>query len=55
MKIVTSYDPPPIPVRNCDWSAVDDDTYNGPGCPVGYGSTEPEAVADLIEKIEDRA
>ena len=59
MKIVTHYDPPPIPVRNCDWSAVDDDTYDGapdthPPCPIGYGATEAEAVADLLLQIEER-
>lgn len=24
MKIVTAYDPPPIPMRQFDWSAIDD-------------------------------
>jgi hypothetical protein len=55
VKIVTHYDPPPIPTRNCDWSAVDDDTYDGPGCLIGWGATEDEAIADLKEKMEDAA
>jgi hypothetical protein len=53
MKIRTHYDPPPIPLRNFDWSAVDDQTYDGPGCPVGYGATEQEAIDDLMLQIED--
>ena len=52
MKIVTEYVHPPIPARNCDWSAVDDDTYE-PGCPIGRGSTEAEAIADLLSLIAD--
>lgn len=53
MKVVTRYDPKPIPIRSFDWSAVDDDTYDGPPCPVGYGRTEAEAVADLRDQLED--
>lgn len=53
MKVVTRYDPKPIPIRSFDWSAVDDDTYDGPPCPVGYGRTEAEAVADLLDQLED--
>lgn len=52
MKIITRYDPPPIPPREFDWTAVDDDTYE-PGCPIGYGATEAEAIADLREQLED--
>jgi hypothetical protein len=51
--IRTRYDPPPIPSRNFDWSALDDDTYE-PGSPIGYGATEAAAIADLKEQmIED--
>ena len=53
MNIVTRYDPPPIPVRRFDWSAIDDDTHDE-GRPVGYGRTEQEAVEDLMEQIEER-
>lgn len=54
MKIRTSYDYPPIPIRSMDWSAVDDDTYDGPGSPIGRGATEAEAIADLEEQIQER-
>lgn len=59
MKIATSFDYPPIPTRNCDWSAVDGDTYDGapdthPPDPIGRGATEAEAIADLLEQIEER-
>jgi hypothetical protein len=54
MNIVTSYDPPPIPARQFDWSAVDDSTYDGPGSPIGTGASEADAVADLLEQLEER-
>jgi len=61
MKIVTHYDPKPIPSRRFDWSAVDDDTYdvdcdeNGyfSRCPIGYGSTEQEAIDDLMDQFAE--
>lgn len=46
--IVTAYEPKPIPSRNCDWSAMRDD--NDKIC--GYGSTEIEAINDLIWQEE---
>lgn len=46
-KIIVKYDPPPIPYRTRDWSAVTDN-YEG-GDPIGYGATEAEAIADLME------
>ena len=54
MKIRTEFVYPPIPIRTFDWSAIDDDTYDGPGSPMGTGRTEQEAVADLLEQIEER-
>ena len=42
--IVTAYEPKPIPSRDYDWSAMRDD--NDEIC--GYGSTEIEAINDLI-------
>lgn len=45
MKIRTSHDRPPIPDRSFDWSAVTED-YDL-GHPIGHGSTEAEAIADL--------
>lgn len=60
MKIHTSYDRPPIPVRDMDWSAVtndydadcDQDGFHS-SHPVGYGATEQVAIDDLLEKLED--
>ena len=54
MKIKTHYVYPPIPIRNFDWSAVDDDTYDGPGSPIGYGRTEQDAIDDLLDQIAER-
>lgn len=45
-KIITKYDPPPIPARFCDWSAVRDGWDLGDH--IGYGETEDAAVADLM-------
>lgn len=52
-KIRTTYVYPPIPIRDFDWSAIDDDTYDGPGSPIGTGRTEQDAIADLMGQIED--
>jgi hypothetical protein len=48
--VETTYIYPPIPVRRYDWSAVTDN-YE-PGSPIGYGPTEADAIADLVELIE---
>jgi hypothetical protein len=53
MTIKTHFVYPPIPIRSFDWSATDDDTYDGPGCPVGRGETEAAAIADLLEQLEE--
>lgn len=53
MSIATSYVYQPIPIRCFDWSAVDDRTYDGEGCRVGYGATEADAVAELILDSND--
>ena len=37
-----------------EWTAVDDATYDGPGSPMGWGSTEEEAIEDLADKINGR-
>lgn len=52
MNVKTTFWMKPLPSRRFDWEAVDDDTYDGPGCPIGLGATEMEAVADLIEQLE---
>jgi hypothetical protein len=48
----THHEYPPIPIRSFDWSAVLDD-YE-PGCPIGYGATEQEAIADLMEQLDEQ-
>jgi hypothetical protein len=54
MKIVTQYIHPPIPDRSHDWIAYDDDTHDI-GSPEGYGRTEADAIADLLEQLDDAA
>lgn len=58
MKIRTEFVYPPIPDRRFDWSAVDDDTYDGAEDSstrgqIGYGATEADAIADLMEILEE--
>jgi hypothetical protein len=63
MKITTDYWPKPIPQRDFDWSAIDEDTYDADWegeergfvskSPIGYGATEEEAIADLIGQFID--
>ena len=50
-QIITKHEPIPVPWSNCDWSAVTD-YYDG-GDPMGWGSTEEEAIADLREQLCD--
>lgn len=58
--IHTNFDYPPIPVRDMDWSAVtdnydcdcDQDGFFSTS-PAGHGRTEQEAIADLLEQLED--
>lgn len=56
MKIITEYDPKPIPDRRFDWVAYDSDTYDADyddergfysNSPCGYGRTEQEAIEDF--------
>ncbi len=57
MKIRTDYVFPPIPSRNFDWAAYDDETYCGCEechCPMGRGPTEQIAIDDLLEQIAER-
>jgi len=53
MRIKTECHWPPIPDRNHDWSAIDDNTYDGPGSPMGWGATEQEAIEDLLRQLEE--
>lgn len=50
-KIITHYDPKPIPIRKFDWSAVTED-YDL-DAPCGWGATEQEAIADLKMQLEE--
>lgn len=52
MNLIVKYDPPPIPIRTLDWSAVDDN-YE-PGEPIGYGPTRQAAISDCLEQAECR-
>lgn len=50
-KIITVNDHPPIPTRDHDWVAYfDGDEERGE---YGYGETEAEAIADLLECYPD--
>jgi len=49
--MIILYDPPPIPIRDFDWSALRDG-YE-PGDPIGRGSSEAAAIADLLEQESD--
>ena len=51
MKIRTDFWMKPIPLRHFDWSAVDDDSYDGHGSPIGHGATEAEAIKDLMYQL----
>ncbi len=58
-RIRTSFVYPPIPDRRWDWSAVDDDRYDGapdtkaPFNLIGEGATEQQAIEDLLQQIQD--
>jgi hypothetical protein len=56
MRIVTRRDDTGIAPKWASWSAIDNDSYEGPtpdepGSPIGYGETPEEAIADLREKL----
>lgn len=56
MKIRTLFVFPPIPDRRFDWTAVDEDTYDGAEDSatrnqIGHGPTELDAISDLLERI----
>lgn len=54
------YDPPPIPIRSCDWQFVHEDYDGAPNEPgdgpgdhrAGHGSSEADCRAQ-IDDIED--
>ena len=51
MEIVTTYNPPPIPIRVFDWVATTDSYDEGDH--IGYGKTEHAAIDDLLYKLEE--
>lgn len=58
MKIIATYAPPPIADRNYDWSAIDDDTYDGADdsrtrYQIGYGRSKEAAIADLMLQLDE--
>lgn len=52
INIQTYYDPKPIPIRRFDWEAVDSDALDYDSV-TGFGATKEEAVADLMERLDD--
>jgi len=50
--IKTVFEYPPIPCRNFDWCAYDD-RRGADDSPYGWGRTEDEAVANLLDQLED--
>jgi len=49
--VVTSFECPPIPYRGADWSAWDD-RLGADSSLIGRGSTEEEAIEDLLEQLD---
>lgn len=50
MKIKTCNDWPPIPTREMDWSAYEEDHDERRG----HGATEIAAIRDLLDQLEDQ-
>lgn len=48
-RVLTSYEPPPIPVRHYDWTAFFEE-----GSVTGWGITEESAIADLWERVGEQ-
>lgn len=52
INIQTYYDPKPIPIRRFDWEAFDSDALDYDSV-TGFGATKEEAIADLMERLDD--
>ena len=52
INIQTDYDPKPIPIRRFDWEAFDSDALDYDSV-TGFGATKEEAIADLMERLDD--
>lgn len=55
MKVVTHFIYPPIPFRGCDWQATIDSYDGDENAPRGFGPTQAEAVADLLDQLDNEA
>ena len=53
MKIETEYWRKPVPTDKFDWQAIDADTYESGARK--DSEPEQEAIADLMEQLEERA
>jgi hypothetical protein len=56
VKLKTSYDYPPIPIRTMDWAAFEAESCGCGECHniVGHGRTKGEAVADFWEQYHGK-
>lgn len=54
MKLRTTFCPPPVPFRDHDWCAYDEDNYE-PGEPIGWGESEKDAILDYYAQVDERA
>jgi hypothetical protein len=52
MKIITTYEFPPIPIRSFDWSAVLEGFEGEGGRYEASGATKREAELNLLEQLE---
>lgn len=65
IELSTSFVFPPVPWRHDDWSAIDGNSYDADWqgeedgfvskSAHGHGESEAEAIADLLDQIEERA
>lgn len=53
MHIVAHEDTTGYASADSRWCAYDDNSYDGPGCPLGKGATEAEAIADLEQQLDE--
>ena len=53
MRIIIEEDNTGFAPADSRFSAVDDDTYSGPGSLIGWGATPEEAEADLLDQMHD--
>ena len=49
-KIITDYNPPPIPTDKFNYTAYREGDDNDEDFLMGYGATKAEAIADLLDQ-----